>query len=257
MTPATKSPVASRRRQAAAPAPTAPPFLVLEGVHAAYGRVEVLHGVDMSVPAGRVTAVLGPNGAGKSTTLRVIGGLMAPTAGRVLIGGCDVAGIPPERRTRAGLCLLPEGRAIFPNLTVRENLLMDTYATGRSLAEVEEIVYGRFARLGQRRTQTAGTLSGGEQQMLSLGRTLSCDPALILLDELSMGLAPVIVQELFGVVAQLAWEGVTIVLVEQLIGAALDLADHVVAMARGQVTLAGPPRVVADELSSVYLGSAS
>jgi branched-chain amino acid transport system ATP-binding protein len=250
---------AARTRRKAVPErgtdPAEPPILQLQGMRAAYGTVEVLHGVDMAVPAGRVTAVLGPNGAGKSTTLRVIGGLLAPTAGRVLIGGCDVAGVPPERRTRAGMCLLPEGRAIFPNLTVRENLLMDTYSSGRSLDEVEEIVYRRFPRLGQRRSQTAGTLSGGEQQMLSLGRTVSSDPAVILIDELSMGLAPVIVQELFGVVAQLAAEGVTIVLVEQLIGAALDLADHVVAMSRGQVTLAGPPATVVDELSSVYLGA--
>ena len=251
------APATTRERRPPAPPPAPAPILVLDGIRAAYGRVEVLHGVDMAVPAGRVTAVLGPNGAGKSTTLRVIGGLLAPTSGRVLIGGCDVGGIPPERRSRAGLCLLPEGRAIFPNLSVRENLLMDTYASGRSLSEVEDIVYGRFPRLGERRSQTAGTLSGGEQQMLSLGRTLSCDPAVILLDELSMGLAPVIVQELFGVVAQLASEGVTIVLVEQLVGAALELADHVVAMARGQVTLAGPPRTVADELSKIYLGGSS
>ena len=254
MTPArTGAAVADRRVGPAREEPRA--LIELRGVRAAYGRVEVLHGVDLSIPAGRVTAVLGANGAGKTTMLKVIGGLMAPTAGQVLVDGCDVAGVPPERRSRAGMCLLPEGRAIFPNLTVRENLLMDTYAGGRAIHEVEEIVYAHFPRLSERRSQMAGTLSGGEQQMLALARTLSSDPEVILLDELSMGLAPVVVKELFGVVAQLAAEGVTIVLVEQLVGAALELADHVVAMSRGEVTLCGPPDLVADELSRIYLGA--
>ena len=230
-------------------------LIELRGVRAAYGRVEVLHGVDLTVPAGKVTAVLGANGAGKTTTLKVIGGLLAPTGGQVLVDGCDVSGVPPERRSRAGMCLLPEGRAIFPNLTVRENLLMDTYVGGRSLHEVEEIAYARFPRLSERRAQTAGTLSGGEQQMLALARTLTSGPEVILLDELSMGLAPVVVKELFEVVAQLAAEGVTVVLVEQLVGAALQLADHVVAMSRGEVTLSGPPDEVADGLSEIYLGA--
>jgi branched-chain amino acid transport system ATP-binding protein len=145
------------------------PLLELRGVRAAYGQVEVLHGVDLVVPGGALVAVLGPNGAGKTTTLRVVSGLLAPTGGAVLLEGYDVAGASPVKLAQAGVCLIPEGRGIFPNLTVRENVLMDTYGSRRSVADLEAITYERFPRLGERRDQVAGTLSGGVREAVDAG----------------------------------------------------------------------------------------
>jgi branched-chain amino acid transport system ATP-binding protein len=233
------------------------PLLELRGVRAGYGGVEALHGIDLSVPGGSLTALLGPNGAGKTTTLRVISGLLAPTAGELRLEGHGVTGASTVALSRAGVCLIPEGRGIFPNLTVRENLLMDTYASGRSAKQVEEVAFGRFPRLGERRNQVAGTMSGGEQQMLALSRALSSDPALLLLDELSMGLAPLVVEELFEVVADLTTTGVTILVVEQFANVVLDVADHVVVMAQGAVRLQGRPADVRDDLHAAYLGGAA
>jgi branched-chain amino acid transport system ATP-binding protein len=230
------------------------PLLELRGVRAGYGGVEALHGIDLTVPGGSMVALLGPNGAGKTTTLRVISGLVTPTSGSVQLEGQEAAGASTVALARAGVCLIPEGRGIFPNLTVRENLLMDTYAAGRSVSQVEEIAYGRFPKLGERRGQVAGTMSGGEQQMLALSRALSSDPALLLLDELSMGLAPLIVEELFAVVHDLTATGVTILVVEQFASVVLDVADHVVVMAQGTVRLEGRPDDVRDALSAAYLG---
>jgi branched-chain amino acid transport system ATP-binding protein len=230
------------------------PLLELRGVRAGYGGVEALHGIDLVVPGGSIVALLGPNGAGKTTTLRVINGLVTPTAGSVRVEGHELAGASTVALARAGVCLIPEGRGIFPNLTVRENLLMDTYAARRPLGEIEEAAYGRFPRLGERRNQVAGTMSGGEQQMLALSRALSSDPALILLDELSMGLAPLIVEELFTVVRELAETGVTILVVEQFASVVLGVADHVAVMAQGLIRLQGRPDDVKDELHAAYLG---
>ena len=230
------------------------PILELRGIRSGYGGVEVLHGIDLVVPGGSIVAILGPNGAGKTTTLRVVSGLLEPTAGSLRIEGCDMTGASPVALARAGVCLIPEGRGIFPNLTVRENLLMDTYAAGRSVSEIEEAAYRRFPRLGERRGQVAGTLSGGEQQMLALSRALSTDPAMILLDELSMGLAPLIVEELFTVVHELAATGVTIVVVEQFASIVLDVADQVAVVAQGRIRLQGPPDEVRDSLHAAYLG---
>ena len=233
-----------------------PPLLELRGLRAAYGSIEVLHGVDLVVPGGAVLAVLGPNGAGKSTMLKVISGVLAPTGGSVLMEGLDVTGAAPEALARAGVCLIPEGRGVFPNLTVRENLLMDTFAGGgRSVAELEASTYERFRRLGERRNQMAGTLSGGEQQMLALARALSTDPALILLDELSMGLAPLIVAELFEIVRELAAGGCTIVVVEQFAGVTA-FVDQVAVLLHGRVHSIGSPAEVADQLADAYLGAA-
>lgn len=237
--------------------PEAVPLLELRGVRAAYGKLEALHGVDITVPGGSLVAILGPNGAGKSTTLKIMSGLKTPTAGELLLEGHEVSGAGPEVLARAGVCLIPEGRGIFPNLTVRENVLMDTYAGGRRPDELEEIAYTYFPRLGQRRGQVAGTLSGGEQQMLSLSRALSSDPALILLDELSMGLAPLIVEELFGIVKRLTTTGVTIVVVEQFADVIIDQADEVVLMAQGKVRASGAPSQVQSVLADTYLGGQS
>src|SRR5882757_2362034 len=167
----------------------------LAGVRAGYGPIEVLHGVDFRVPQGAVVALLGPNGGGKSTMLKVCAGLLRTTSGDVRFAGTRVNGIPPDRLARLGVCTVPEGRGVFPNLTVRETLRMATQ-TGTSLGRIEEIAYSRFPHLAQRRKQLTGTLSGGEQQMLAMARALAVDPAILLLDELSMGLAPLVVEEL-------------------------------------------------------------
>ncbi len=228
-------------------------MLELRGITAAYEGINVLHGIDLAVPPGQVVAVLGPNGAGKTTTLRIAAGLLQPTAGDLLVAGRRVNGASPDDLARCGLCLIPEGRGIFPNLTVRENLWMMTYS-GRSLSSIEEVAYARFPRLRDRRKQTAGTLSGGEQQMLSLARGLSTDPALLILDELSMGLAPLVVEELFDLVAQVAAEGVAILVVEQFASVVLEVADHVALMVDGDIVRSGRPDEVADGLSEAYLG---
>jgi branched-chain amino acid transport system ATP-binding protein len=237
---------------AAALAPD-PALLELRGVRAAYDGINVLHGIDLAVAAGQVVAVLGPNGAGKTTTLRVAAGLHPASGGDVMVAGRRVNGASPDDLARCGLCLIPEGRGIFPNLTVQENLWMMTYG-GISLRHVEEVAYTRFPRLRDRRRQTAGTLSGGEQQMLALARGLATDPALLILDELSMGLAPLVVEELFGLVSQVAAQGVAILVVEQFASIVLGVADHVNLMINGRVVSSGPPDEIADSLSEAYLG---
>jgi branched-chain amino acid transport system ATP-binding protein len=231
----------------------AEPLLELRGVRASYGTIEVLHGIDLVVPPASVVALLGPNGAGKTSTLSVACGLLVPTAGSVLVAGRDVTGVRPEDLARRGLTTIPEGKGIFPNLTVRENLMMATYA-GVSLAHVEEVAYGRFPRLGERRGQTAGTLSGGEQQMLAMARGLAVDPAVLLLDELSMGLAPLVVEELYGIVAQIARGGTSILVVEQFARTVLGVADVAAIMVNGRIRRVGRPADVESELSAAYLG---
>jgi len=227
--------------------------LELRGVRAAYGTIEVLRGVDLVVPYGGVVALLGPNGGGKSTTLRVIAGQLAPTAGDIVIADRRVNGAAPDELARRGVCLIPEGRGIFPNLSVRENLWMMTYS-GIAESVVEEVAYTRFPALASRRRQLAGTLSGGEQQMLALARALATNPALLLLDELSMGLAPMIVEQLYAIVAQIAAEGVSLVVVEQFARAVLGIADWVGVMLRGRIVEFDRPAAVEGQLSNAYLG---
>jgi branched-chain amino acid transport system ATP-binding protein len=225
----------------------------LRGVRAAYGRIEALHGIDLTLPAGTVLALLGPNGAGKSTTLKVVSGLLPPSAGCFHVLGRHVNGVAPETLARAGVCTIPEGRAVFPNLTVTENLRMMTYA-GTSRRVVEERAFARFPRLAERRRQLAGTMSGGEQQMLAMARALSADPAVLLLDEISMGLAPLVVDELYGLVAQVAAEGVAILLTEQFARAALAVATRVAVMTQGRIVAQGTPDELPDDLAATYLG---
>jgi branched-chain amino acid transport system ATP-binding protein len=227
--------------------------LELRDIHAAYGRIEVLHGVDLVVPQQSVVALLGPNGAGKTTTLKVASGQMRPTKGHVHIAGRHVNGASSDELARAGVCAIPEGRGIFPNLTVAENLQMVTFA-GTSLSRVEERTYAQFARLKERRHQLAGTLSGGEQQMLAIARALVTEPALLMLDEISMGLAPLVVSELYDLVGQIAASGVSILLVEQFARTALAVADYAAIMTHGKVRSVGQPTDIAEELSSAYLG---
>jgi branched-chain amino acid transport system ATP-binding protein len=233
---------------------TGTPLLELVGIRAAYGPIEVLSGVDLAVPEGAVVALLGPNGAGKSTTLKVCAGLLRPTAGEIHLGGRLVTGASADELARVGVCTIPEGRGVFPNLTVHENLWMATQA-GTGLVEVEERAYNRFPRLEQRHRQLAGTLSGGEQQMLAMARALATNPALLLLDELSMGLAPLVVAELYEIVAQVSTEGVSILVVEQFARTVLGIADYAAIMVHGRVSRVGTPGELEEELSAAYLGS--
>ncbi|MEU0879343.1 ABC transporter ATP-binding protein [Lentzea sp. NPDC005914] len=214
----------------------------LTDVHAGYGRIEVLRGVSLSVPRGTVTALLGPNGAGKSTLVKVLSGQLRATSGHVHLGGVHVNDAAPDELARAGLCTIPEGRAIFPNLTVAENL--------RLMRGDPEVVYSRFPKLRVRHKQLAGSMSGGEQQMLAFSRALLTDPAVLVVDELSMGLAPVIVAELYEVVRELAESGVTMLIVEQFAETASSVADQVVVMAHGEIA-------AGDDLASVYFGGTS
>jgi branched-chain amino acid transport system ATP-binding protein len=230
-----------------------PPSVVLKDIRAAYGRIEVIHGVDLEIPAGSVFALLGPNGAGKSTLLKVISGRMRPTSGQVLIGEEAVGKRSPERLARDGICAVPEGRGIFPNLTVRENLKIWTYRGGISTKEVEATTYATFPRLKERRSQMAGTLSGGEQQMLAISRALVTRPKVLLLDELSMGLAPLIVAELYELVGTLRESGMTILLVEQFVTTALSVATRAAIMVHGSIEQQGTPEEMADAALGVYL----
>jgi len=229
-------------------------ILRVEGIVAGYRQVPVLHGLDLQVATGAVVALLGPNGAGKTTALRVIDGRLRPRAGSVHFAGRDVTGTSTDRLARRGLCTIPAGRGVFPNLTVAENLWMWTYRGGVRRAAVEETTYGRFPILADRRGQLAGTLSGGEQRMLAISRALSTNPRLLLLDEPSTGLAPIAVAELYEVVAQLAADGLSILLVEQFTDTALRIADRAVLMANGRIELAGRPDEVRDAMVRVYLG---
>lgn len=235
---------------------TVTPLLEARGIRCCYESVEVLHGVDLRIEVGSVTAVLGPNGAGKSTLLSVLAGLNNPSAGEVLFDGVPVRAGSGHSLVRAGLCLIPEGKGIFPNLTVQENLWMMTHR-GTSRRQVEERAFGRFPHLSSRRKQAAGTLSGGEQQMLALARAVSTEPKLLMLDELSMGLAPIIVEDLFGVVGALASDGVTVVVVEQFAEFALKVAQQAVVMTGGRVVHSGLAADVATHLAELYLGGHS
>jgi branched-chain amino acid transport system ATP-binding protein len=235
------------------PAPEPPPVLELRGIKAAYEQVEVLHGVDLAVPAGKVVAVLGPNGAGKTTMLKVASGMHPPAGGDIWLAGRRVTGAAPVDLARLGLCSVPEGRGVFPNLTVAENLWMATYR-GVSKAQIEERVFPIFPRLKERRRQAAGTMSGGEQQMLAMARAIATDPAVLLVDELSMGLAPLVVEQLFEIVAQIADSGVTVLLVEQFAQTALGVADLAAVMTGGRITAVGTPHEIAAGLHSAYLG---
>ena len=229
------------------------PLLELSGVHAGYGIIDVLHGVDLQVMPGEVFALLGPNGAGKSTTLRVASGQIVPSAGTLKINGREVNGVASDALARAGICLIPEGRGVFPNLTVNDNLRMWTFS-GKPYKAIADKAFHYFPRLHERRNQLAGTLSGGEQQMLALSRALATDPVLLMLDDLSMGLAPLIVEGLYERVAELARDGLSILVVEQFAQAVLGVATRAGIMLHGRVDRTGSPAELAAEAASAYLG---
>ena len=229
--------------------------LELTGVSAGYGTINVLEGVDLVLRPGEVHALLGPNGAGKTTTLRVACAQLRPTLGEVHYLGEAVGRRGPDALARAGLCLVPEGRGVFQNLTVTENLRMATFA-GTPLQTVLDRSFERFPRLAERRKQLAGTLSGGEQQMLAMARALATDPTVLLLDELSMGLAPLIVEDLYEVVRQIAAQGLSSVVVGHFAHQFLDVADVASIMLSGKVQLTGRPDEVAGALEAAYLSGA-
>jgi branched-chain amino acid transport system ATP-binding protein len=231
------------------------PIVELRDVHAGYGTIDVLHGVSLTIAPGEVFALLGPNGAGKSTTLKVLNGEVQPSSGDVLLCGESVLGVPVDALARAGLCTIPEGRGIFPNLTVDDNLRMSTF-TGVSLADIRERAFTQFPRLAERRKQLAGTLSGGEQQMLALARALVVDPAVLVIDELSMGLAPIIVERLYEIVAEVAEsEAIAILIIEQFAHDVLGVATKAGVTLHGRLVTVGSPDQIALTISDAYLAS--
>jgi branched-chain amino acid transport system ATP-binding protein len=235
------------------------PVLEVQDVHTYYGHVHALKGISLSIAPGEIVALIGANGAGKSTTLRTISGLIRPKQGQVSILGQPVVGMPAHRVVFLGVSHSPEGRKIFPTLTVNENLNMGAYVLGGEKARIEEHrdkVFTLFPRLKERRSQLAGTLSGGEQQMLAIGRALMSDPKLLLLDEPSLGLAPLLVKTIFDTVREINKSGVTILLVEQNARAALKLATTGYVLETGTIVLSGPAgKLLADErVRKAYLG---
>jgi branched-chain amino acid transport system ATP-binding protein len=233
-------------------------LLEVEGLRASYGPLQALHGVDVTVDEGGVVAILGPNGAGKTTILRALCG-MVRTAGRVTFDGRSLLGLPTERIARLGVAHVPEGRGTFPALTVEENLRLGAYVRRDAAAVAADLDrwYGVFPRLADRRGQTAASLSGGEQQMLAIARALLLRPRLLLLDEPSLGLAPMVTKELYSVLGQIKREQhTTMLLVEQNANLALELADHAYVLEAGRTVLAGPAGEVRtdEQVRRAYLG---
>src|ERR1700733_15282201 len=229
--------------------------LIAEGLHSYYGKSHILHGVGLEVAEGKVTALLGRNGAGKTTTLRSLMGLTPPREGQVTIFGMGMAGWPPFRVAALGVGYVPEGRKVFPNLTVDENLRVPLERPGPWTADS---VYRLFPRLKERRSNRGRQLSGGEQEMLSIARALLLNPKLLMLDEPSQGLAPLIVREVFRIVAQMRAEGITVLLVEQNVRMSLEIADHAYVLDDGHVVYSGPAReLAADEARVQALAGAS
>ncbi len=232
--------------------------LEIEKLESGYGEVQVLWGISLQVRPGKLTTIIGANGAGKTTTLRTAMGTVRPWGGRVLLHGEDVTKLAPHSKANRGLVLVPEGRQLFPQMSVEENLEMGAYShrARRRQKDNLERVYDVFPRLKERRSQKSSTLSGGEQQMLAMGRGLMQEPVVLMIDELSLGLAPVLAQQLFLTLKTLRAQGITIVLVEQNVHLALALSDYTYALADGRVTIQGESRAVAemDEVRRAYLG---
>jgi branched-chain amino acid transport system ATP-binding protein len=237
---------------------SAAPILELKDLRAAYGKAQALHGLSLAVSAGEVVALLGANGAGKSTTLRAISGLLAPTGGDILFKGRSIAGWRSDAVLRAGIAHCPEERHVWPEMTVEENVRLGGYLLRdkAELARRAEAVFARFSRLGERARQLAGTLSGGEQQMLAIGRALMAQPELLLLDEPSLGLSPKLAEDVLGVVRELAGQGVTILLVEQNVYGALQVASRAFVIETGRVVAADSAAdlLANKELVRAYLG---
>ncbi len=239
-------------------------MLIVQGLVAGYGRVKVLHGISLEVAEGQLVTLIGSNGAGKTTTLRALSGMIKPEAGKITLAGADITGLPSFQITKRGLAHSPEGRRVFANLPVADNLLLGAFTrlTGsRPKGDVlrdRDRMYELFPRLAERRAQYAGTLSGGEQQMLAMARALMLNPQVLLLDEPSMGLAPKLVEEVFVIIARLKRERVTMLLVEQFAAAALDVADFGYVMENGRLSVSGPAAALKTDpaVRAAYLGAA-
>ena len=232
-------------------------LLVIENLRAGYGAVEVLRSVDMHLAPGELIALLGSNGAGKTTLNAVVSGLVPARSGKVVFDGEDLTGVHYRRIVQAGLIQVPEGRKIFPNLTVIENLELGAFTRARNkIAENMAKVFETFPRLHERAVQLAGTMSGGEQQMLAIGRGLMAEPKLLILDEPSLGLSPLLVEEMFALIAKLRADGLAIMLVEQNVGQSLDIADRAYVMENGTIRFSGTSQqlLASDALRQAYLG---
>lgn len=233
------------------------PLLTIEGLKGGYGRVEVLRGVDLHVNAGETVALLGSNGAGKTTLNNVMCGIYRAWSGKVVFEGIDLTGAHYTDVVKAGLIQVPEGRKIFPNLSVIENLALGSFARARERRDENiEKVFATFPRLKERGDQLAGTMSGGEQQMVAIGRGLMAEPRLLILDEPSLGLSPLLVEEMFTLIHQLSATGLAVLLVEQNVGQSLEVADRVYVMENGGIRFSGLPDELlsSDELRKAYLG---
>lgn len=239
-------------------------MLSVENLVAGYGKVEVLHGLSLKVEPGTLVTLIGSNGAGKTTALRALSGMIKPAAGSIRLGGAEIAGLPAFQIARRGLAHSPEGRRVFPAQSVADNLLLGAFArlTGsRAKNDVEADMarmFALFPRLAERRSQLAGTLSGGEQQMLAMARALMLQPEVLLLDEPSMGLAPRLVAEVFAIIERLKAEKITMLLVEQFAAAALEVADFAYVLENGRITLSGPAKSMRNDpaVQAAYLGAA-
>ncbi len=245
--------------RSAAVLPEGAPLLELSGVHVAYGGIQALKGIDLTVRAGDVVALIGANGAGKTTTLRAVLGLLPLARGSITFCGQGLSTLSTEERVARGISLVPEGRAIFPNLSVRENLELGAYLhrDKHAMAETMDDVTRLFPRLGERMKQEGGTLSGGEQQMLAIGRALMARPQLLLLDEPSLGIAPKLVQQIFRAISEIAKSGVTILVVEQNTAISLATSHRAYVLRTGEVVLSGPSKDLASnpEIQAAYLGA--
>jgi branched-chain amino acid transport system ATP-binding protein len=233
-------------------------LLDVEDIHTYYGNIEALKGVSLTVEEGEIVTLIGSNGAGKSTTLRSISGLTAPREGSIRLDGTDIAGTPPQEIVRAGVALSPEGRHCFQRMTVRENLDMGAYLRRDDRVNDDlERIFDLFPRLKEREKQKAGTMSGGEQQMLAMGRALMAEPRLLLLDEPSMGIAPILVERIYETIAEINRQGMTILLVEQNANFALDVSARGYVLATGKVVLSNSASALRDdpEVQKAYLGT--
>jgi branched-chain amino acid transport system ATP-binding protein len=233
-------------------------LLELHDIVTYYGRVQALHGVNLEVDAGEVVALIGSNGAGKTTTLRTISGLVHPAGGTILLAGRPINEVSADRRVRLGLCQAPEGRRLFPRMSVLDNLLLGAYTRndGPGIQSDLERVYRLFPRVKERLSQIAGTLSGGEQQMLAIGRAVMARPKVLMLDEPSLGLAPMMVDTIFNVIAELNGEGIPILLVEQNAQKALEIADRAYVLETGSIVMQGPGKELlqSEDVTRAYLG---
>ncbi len=231
-------------------------LLRIDDLKVNYGGIEAVKGISISVEEGQIVTLIGANGAGKSTTLRTISGLVKPRSGKITFAGTDITGMDPTNVVRQGITMSPEGRRIFPDMTVKENLLMGAYLRKDDLTEDFKYVYSLFPRLEERQWQAGGTLSGGEQQMLAVGRALMAKPKLMMLDEPSLGLAPLVVKGIFDIIRQINAMGVTILLVEQNANMALQVAHSAYVLETGRITMQGTgAELLADErIKEAYLG---